>query len=93
MDLLQGHYISTASRDLATPSKGLLENYASFRLAFALVLAALIFMMMSLRQARNDVRHLVLSLMWAGLCIGITQYVKSKGRMFTNQPRFYQSRH
>uniref|UniRef100_A0A0A9D590 SAC domain-containing protein n=1 Tax=Arundo donax TaxID=35708 RepID=A0A0A9D590_ARUDO len=94
MDLLQGHYISTASRDLAAPSEvGLLENYASFRLAFALVLAALMFMMMSLRQARNDVCHFVLSLMWAGLCIGITQYVKSKGRMFTNRPRFYQSRH
>ncbi|KAG8071018.1 hypothetical protein GUJ93_ZPchr0006g43248 [Zizania palustris] len=66
MDLLQGHYITSVSRDMAGPSKaGLLENYASVRLAFALVLGALMFMMMSLRQARNDVRHLVLSLLWA----------------------------
>ncbi|GJN06657.1 hypothetical protein PR202_ga24411 [Eleusine coracana subsp. coracana] len=29
MDLLQGHYVSTVSRDMAAPSKsGLLENYA-----------------------------------------------------------------
>uniref|UniRef100_A0A0E0NGC2 SAC domain-containing protein n=1 Tax=Oryza rufipogon TaxID=4529 RepID=A0A0E0NGC2_ORYRU len=94
MDLLQGHYIISVSRDMAGPSKaGLLENYASFRLAFALVMGALMFMMMSLRQARNDVRHLVLSLLWAGLCIGITHFVRANGRVFTNRPRFYQSRH
>uniref|UniRef100_A0A0E0CLW1 SAC domain-containing protein n=1 Tax=Oryza meridionalis TaxID=40149 RepID=A0A0E0CLW1_9ORYZ len=81
MDLLQGHYITSVSRDMAGPSKaGLLENYASFRLAFALVMGALMFMMMSLRQARNDVRHLVLSLLWAGLCIGITHFVRANGR-------------
>jgi hypothetical protein len=28
MDLLQGHYISSVSRDMAAPVKGLLENYA-----------------------------------------------------------------
>ncbi|KAK3119992.1 hypothetical protein QOZ80_9AG0679140 [Eleusine coracana subsp. coracana] len=94
MDLLQGHYVSTVSRDMAAPSKsGLLENYASFRLAFALILGALMFMMVSLRQARNDARQFVLSIMWAGLCVGITRYVKSNGRAFTNRPRFYQSRH
>ncbi|PAN42377.1 hypothetical protein PAHAL_8G129500 [Panicum hallii] len=94
MDLLQGHYISSVSRDMAAPVKaGLLENYASFRLAFALILVAVMFMIMSLRQARNDPRHLVLSLMWAGLCIGISRYVKTNGRMFCNRPRFHQSRH
>ncbi|RCV17565.1 hypothetical protein SETIT_3G230000v2 [Setaria italica] len=94
MDLLQGHYISSVSRDMAPTSKaGLLENYASFRLAFALVLVAVSFMIISLRQARNDARHLVLSLMWAGLCIGISRYVRTNGRMFCNRPRFYQSRH
>ncbi|XP_025827063.1 phosphoinositide phosphatase SAC7-like isoform X2 [Panicum hallii] len=51
MDLLQGHYISSVSRDMAAPVKaGLLENYASFRLAFALILVAVMFMIMSLRQ-------------------------------------------
>ncbi|TVU25729.1 hypothetical protein EJB05_28234 [Eragrostis curvula] len=93
MDLLQGHYISTVSRDMASPSKGLLETYASFRLASALILGALMFLMMSLKQARNDARHLVISLMWAGLCIGLTKYVKANGKVFTNRPRFYQSRH
>ncbi|EES06956.1 hypothetical protein BDA96_04G188600 [Sorghum bicolor] len=94
MDLLQGHYMTSVSRDMAVPTKaGLLDSYASFRLAFALVMGALMFMMMSLRQARNDVRHLLLSLLWAGLCIGITQFVKANGRTFTNRPRFHKSRH
>ncbi|XP_062223099.1 phosphoinositide phosphatase SAC7-like [Phragmites australis] len=94
LDLLQGHYQPSVSRDMAVPSKaGLLESYASFRLAFALVLGALVFMMISLRQARNDVRHLLLSLLWAGLCLGITHFVRGNGRTLTNRPRFYQSRH
>ncbi|CAO2144014.1 unnamed protein product [Urochloa humidicola] len=91
MDLLQGHYISSVSRDIAAPSKsGLLE---SFRLAFAFIMVAVLFMIMSLRQARNDARHLVLSFMWAVLSMGISRYVKTNGRMFCNRPRFYQSRH
>ncbi|KAG2553696.1 hypothetical protein PVAP13_9KG541700 [Panicum virgatum] len=65
----------------------------SFRLAFALVMGALMFMMMSLRHARTDVHHLLLSLLWAGLCIGITHFVRANGRTFTNRPRFHQSRH
>ncbi|ONM19421.1 Phosphoinositide phosphatase SAC7 [Zea mays] len=94
MDLLQGHYISSVSRDMAALSKqGLLENYASFRIAFALVVGALMFLIIALKQARNDARHLVLSFMWAGICIGITQYVRTNGRVFCNRPRFYQSRH
>jgi len=43
--------------------------------------------------ARNDVRHLLLSLMWAGLSIAITHFVRANGRTFTNRPRFHQSRH
>ncbi|KAG2553702.1 hypothetical protein PVAP13_9KG541700 [Panicum virgatum] len=94
MDLLQGHYLTSVSRDMAVPRKGgLLESYASFRLAFALVMGALMFMMMSLRHARTDVHHLLLSLLWAGLCIGITHFVRANGRTFTNRPRFHQSRH
>jgi len=94
MDLLQGHYMTSVSRDMAVPRKGgLLESYASFRLAFALVMGALMFMMMSLRHARTDVHHLLLSLLWAGLCIGITHFVRANGRTFTNRPRFHQSRH
>ncbi|AQK52988.1 Phosphoinositide phosphatase SAC6 [Zea mays] len=94
MDLLQGHNMTSVSRDMAVPSKsGLLESYASFRLAFALVMGALVFMMMSLRQARNDARHLMLSFLWAGLCIGISHFVRANGRTFTNRPRFHKSRH
>jgi hypothetical protein len=94
MDLLQGHYTTSVSREMAVPGKsGLLETYVSFRLAFALIMGALIFMMMSLRQARNDVRHLLLSLLWAGLCIGITHFVRANGRTLTNRPRFFRSRH
>ncbi|KAK3158182.1 hypothetical protein QOZ80_2AG0133900 [Eleusine coracana subsp. coracana] len=94
MDLLQGHYVTSASRDMGVPGKaGLLETYASFRLAFALVMGALFFMMISLRQARSDVRHMLLSLLWAGLCIGITHFVRANGRTFTNRPRFFRSRH
>jgi hypothetical protein len=93
MDLLQGRYITSVSRDMAAPTKaGFVESYASVRIAFALVSGALLFMMMSLRQARNDSRHLLLSLLWAGLCIGITHFVRSNGRVFTNRPRSHKSR-
>ncbi|KAM0830444.1 hypothetical protein ACQ4PT_066203 [Festuca glaucescens] len=93
MDLLQGRYITSVSRDMAPPTKaGFVESYASVRIAFALVSGALLFMMMSLRQARNDSRHLLLSLLWAGLCIGITHFVRSNGRVFTNRPRSHKSR-
>nr|CAB3450033.1 unnamed protein product [Digitaria exilis] len=55
MDLLQGHYMTSVSRDMAVPRKGgLLENYASFRLAFALIMGALMFMMMSLRHGKDS---------------------------------------
>ncbi|XP_020084555.1 phosphoinositide phosphatase SAC6-like isoform X2 [Ananas comosus] len=94
IDLLQGHYIVSVSRDFAPPVKaGILETYASFRLALALVLAGLMFAMMSLRQARSDVRHLLLSFVWAGLSVGLAAFVRANGRMFTNRPRLYRSRH
>jgi len=88
MDLLQGRYITSVSRDMAPPTKpGFVESYASARLAFALISGAFIFLMLSLRQARHDSRHLLLSLVWAGLCIGIMHFVRSNGRVFTNRPR------
>uniref|UniRef100_A0A0D9XRA7 SAC domain-containing protein n=1 Tax=Leersia perrieri TaxID=77586 RepID=A0A0D9XRA7_9ORYZ len=55
MDLLQGHHVSSVSRDMPTQSKGLLENYASFRLALVLLLAAVIFMVISLRRGTISV--------------------------------------
>lgn len=94
IDLLHGHYIVSVSRDMTSPAQtGLLETYASAKLAFALILAGLMFALMSLRQARNDFRHLFLSFIWAGLTVGITTFVRSNGRLFTNRPRLFKSRH
>jgi len=39
MDLLQGHYITSVSRDMAVPSKaGLLESYAVGTISYSLEL-------------------------------------------------------
>uniref|UniRef100_N1R008 SAC domain-containing protein n=1 Tax=Aegilops tauschii TaxID=37682 RepID=N1R008_AEGTA len=86
MDLLQGHYVSSVSRDAAIPSRpGVMQ---SFRAAFALIFCAAMFMLMSLRQARNDLRHLVVALVWAGLCVGIALFVKKNAtilqKVYTN---------
>ncbi|AQK71713.1 Phosphoinositide phosphatase SAC6 [Zea mays] len=68
MDLLQGHYMTSVSRDMAVPSKaGLLQSYASFRLAFALVMGALMFMLMSLRQGSKHLLSVFLSNIIYGL--------------------------
>ncbi|CAL9207268.1 unnamed protein product [Musa hybrid cultivar] len=94
IDLLQGHYIVSLSRDMSSPAKaGALETYASFRLALTMVLSGLMFALMSLRQAPNDGRHLLLALVWAGLSLGIAVLVRAKGRLFTNRPRLFRSRH
>ncbi|XP_078153061.1 phosphoinositide phosphatase SAC7-like isoform X2 [Carex rostrata] len=89
IDLLQGHYIVSVSREMAPPTKrGLVETYASFRVAFALIFISFLFAFMSLRQARNGTRHLLESIAWTGLTLGITAFVKAHGRHFTNRPRF-----
>lgn len=94
VDLLQGHYIVSVSRDLSSSTQAVrLETFASFRVAAALVLAGLMFAFMSLRQARQDVRHLLYSLVWASLSLGIAAYVRANGKMFTNRPRLLKSRH
>ncbi|THU67093.1 hypothetical protein C4D60_Mb05t21020 [Musa balbisiana] len=94
IDLLQGHYIVSLSRDMSSPTKaGALETYASFRLALALVLTGLMFALMSLRQAQINVRHILLSLVWASLSLGIAAFVRANGRLFTNRPRLLRSKH
>ncbi|CAK9164000.1 unnamed protein product, partial [Ilex paraguariensis] len=51
IDLLQGHYIVSVSRDMAATShKGGIEAIASFPLAFSLIMAGFFFAMMSLRR-------------------------------------------
>ncbi|XP_023518912.1 phosphoinositide phosphatase SAC7-like isoform X1 [Cucurbita pepo subsp. pepo] len=93
IDLLQGHYIVSVSRDLTpTAQKGGLEAVASFPLAFSLVLTGFFFAALSLRQARYDLRHLFFSMLWAGLSIAIAGFVKANGRIFCNRPRLHKPR-
>ncbi|XP_050226758.1 phosphoinositide phosphatase SAC7-like [Mercurialis annua] len=93
IDLLHGHYIVSASRDMAPPSqKGGLENIASFPLALLVILTGFFFAIMSLRLVRNDIKHLFFSILWASLTIGIGAFVKANGRIFCNRPRLHEPR-
>ncbi|XP_068646601.1 phosphoinositide phosphatase SAC6-like [Aristolochia californica] len=87
IDLLHGHYIVSLSRDMNTPSPSRVEALASLRLALGLILVGLIFSTMSLRQVPNNLRHLLFSLLWAGMSIAIAAYVRGNGRLFCNRPR------
>lgn len=90
IDLLQGHYIISVNREMSTPSqKGGLEAIASLPLALALVISGFFFATISLRQARTDFRHVFFSLLWAGLSLAITMFVRANGRIFTNRPRLH----
>ncbi|KAB1202057.1 Phosphoinositide phosphatase SAC6 [Morella rubra] len=59
IDLLQGHYIVSVSRDM-TPSsqKGGLESVASFRLAASLILTGFLLAIMSLKQGISSSKNL-----------------------------------
>ncbi|KAM6540477.1 hypothetical protein CsatB_004924 [Cannabis sativa] len=94
IDLLQGHYIVSVSRDISpSPQKGGLEAVASFPLAFAFVLVGFLFATMSLRQVRYDLRHLFFSIMWASLSVALAAFVRANGRIFCNRPRLHRPRH
>ncbi|CAK9164941.1 unnamed protein product [Ilex paraguariensis] len=94
IDLLQGHYIVSVSRDMAATShKGGIEAIASFPLAFSLIMAGFFFAMMSLRRVRYDLWHLLFSFMWASLSLAIAAFVKANGRIFCNRPRLHTPRH
>ncbi|XP_042484714.1 phosphoinositide phosphatase SAC6-like isoform X2 [Macadamia integrifolia] len=93
IDLLQGHYIISVSRDMNPPSqKGKLEDIASFPLALVIILAGLFFATMSLRQVRTDIRNLFFSVFWAGLSLCIAAFVRANGRIFCNRPRLHKPR-
>ncbi|XP_054795198.1 phosphoinositide phosphatase SAC6-like [Prosopis cineraria] len=93
IDLLQGHYIVSVSRDMTTSSqKGGIEAIASFPLAFSLVMIGFIFATMSLRQVRYDFRHFFFSLMWASISIAIAAFVRANGRVFCSRPRLHKPR-
>ncbi|XAR73686.1 Phosphatidylinositol-3,4-bisphosphate 4-phosphatase [Bertholletia excelsa] len=93
IDLLQGHYIVSVSRDMNPKSqKGGLENIASFPLALGLVMVGFFLTIMSLRKVPNDFRHLFFSALWASMSIGIAAYVRAHGRLFCNRPRLHKPR-
>ncbi|GAV83044.1 Syja_N domain-containing protein [Cephalotus follicularis] len=93
IDLLQGHYIASVSREMTPSSQsGSLEAIASFPMALSLVLTGFFLATMSLRQVRYDFRHLFFSVMWASLSIVISAFVKANGRIFCNRPRLLKPR-
>ncbi|KAJ8544755.1 hypothetical protein K7X08_017338 [Anisodus acutangulus] len=93
IDLMQGHYIMSVSRDMtATSQKGGIEAIASFPLALGLILTGLFFATLSLGRVRHDVWNLLFSLIWASISLAIAALVKANGRMFCNRPRLHQSR-
>lgn len=90
IDLLQGHYIVSASRDtMPTRQKGGIEAVASIRLAMSLVMTGLFFTMMSLRRARYDLWNVLFSIMWASMSLAIAIVVKANGRVFCNRPSLH----
>uniref|UniRef100_A0A5B6YNA5 Putative phosphoinositide phosphatase SAC6 n=1 Tax=Davidia involucrata TaxID=16924 RepID=A0A5B6YNA5_DAVIN len=90
IDLLQGHYIVSVSRDMTPASKkGGLEAFASFPLALSLVITGFFLATMSLRQVRYDLWHLFFSIMWASLSLAIAAFVRANGRIFCNRPRLH----
>ncbi|XWS33950.1 hypothetical protein CRYUN_Cryun22dG0126700 [Craigia yunnanensis] len=93
IDLLQGHYIVSVSRDMRPPSQaGGLEAIASFPLALCLVSIGLFFTTMSLRQVQYDLRHLFFSVLWASISVGVAAFVRANGRIFCNRPRLHKPR-
>ncbi|KAL9461865.1 hypothetical protein AB3S75_004793 [Citrus x aurantiifolia] len=87
IDLLQGHYIVSVSRDIAPRSQSAgLEAMASFPLALSLVLTGLFFATLSLRQVRYDLKHLLFSVIWASLSVALAAFVRANGRLFCNRP-------
>ncbi|KAI8016492.1 Phosphoinositide phosphatase SAC7 [Camellia lanceoleosa] len=93
IDLLQGHYIVSVTRDIApTSQKGGLEAVASFPLALSLVLLGFFLTILSLSQVRYDLRHLFFSTLWASMSVAIAAYVKANGRIFCNRPHLHKPR-
>ncbi|XP_076887790.1 phosphoinositide phosphatase SAC6-like, partial [Bidens hawaiensis] len=88
IDLLQGHYIVSVTRDMAsTAPTGGIEAIASFPLALALITTGVLFTMLSLMRVRTDLWQLLYSFFWAGLSIAVASFVKAHCRLFCNRPR------
>ncbi|XP_027076627.1 phosphoinositide phosphatase SAC7-like [Coffea eugenioides] len=93
IDLLQGHFIVSVSRDMTpTSQKGGIEAIASFPLALSVIMTGFFFALMSLRRVRSDFWQLLFSILWAGGSLAIAAFVKANGRVFCNRPRLHQPR-
>ncbi|CAH2043013.1 unnamed protein product [Thlaspi arvense] len=93
IDLVQGHYIVAVNRDMApVPRKGGLEAVANLPVALAVVLISFWLATMSLKRAGSDYRHLVFSLVWAGISVAVTALVRANARIFCNRPRLHRPR-
>ncbi|KAF3634900.1 Phosphoinositide phosphatase SAC7 [Capsicum annuum] len=93
VDLLQGNYILSVSRDVKPSSqKESTETKASFPLALGLILTGLFFAMLSLRNVGHGLRNLIYAIVWASISLGIAAYVRANGQMFCNRPSLHQSR-
>ncbi|KAI3704474.1 hypothetical protein L1987_74695 [Smallanthus sonchifolius] len=87
VDLLQGHYIVSVTRDMASIApKGGIEAIASLPLALAVITMGFIFTMLSLMRVRDDLWQLLFSFFWAGLSIAVATFVRAYGRLFCNRP-------
>ncbi|CAH1413723.1 unnamed protein product [Lactuca virosa] len=89
IDLVQGHYIVSLTRDMAPKRKGGIENIAPFPVVVGVILMGIFFALLSLIRVRNDFWQLPLSIFWASLSLLITRYVKENGRAFCNRPRLH----
>nr|XP_043633432.1 phosphoinositide phosphatase SAC6-like [Erigeron canadensis] len=94
IDLLQGHYILSVSRDMSHVSpKGGIEGIASFPLALALITMGFFFTMLSLMRVPNNMWQLFFSFLWAGLSIAVATFMRAHGRVFCNRPCLHKSPH
>ncbi|CAN1798707.1 Phosphoinositide phosphatase SAC6 [Linum perenne] len=94
IDLLQGHYIVSVSRDMKPPSSqaGGLESVAfSFSLLSSVLIAFCDCVAVGV-AVPYDMKYIFFSLLWASFTLGIAGFVKANGRIFCNRPRLHKPR-
>ncbi|KAE8707185.1 Phosphoinositide phosphatase SAC7 [Hibiscus syriacus] len=92
--ILNDFYNALGRRDITPPSqKGGLESMANFPAALCVVSLGLFLTILSLGQARYDLRYLFFSALWATISLGVAAVVKANGRIFCNRPRLHKPRH
>ncbi|OAO90676.1 SACIB [Arabidopsis thaliana] len=93
IDLVQGHYIVAVSRDMApVPRKRGLEAVANFPVALTVILISFWFATMSVKQVGSGYKHLLFSLVWAGISVAVAALVRANGRIFCNRPSLHKPR-